>query len=478
VMKDRNQRREQKVAAPSDRAPKINAGYIHLIASEHPRSPNYTSGASSQAAVPTKQDSGPQDVNPVNRDYRRFFMAGASRNLAVAIFFSLTLSFNSAEGGGGGGHPARADGARVAGGAAGGVTGGVAGAVGAGASGIAAGGARGSAAISLGVGGVRGGVMVGLPRGVAPTVKVNPVTPSGPITTVGVSVGQRVIVNPSQVTPSVLDKAVSQTAPNLNTVVPIVSVSSPTPTPTLSVGNQVGSTTLSAPSVANPSQVTQTAPNVNAVVPTVSSPTLSLSVGNQVGSTTLSAPSVTNSVARGVDLNAAVPTGSSSTVGVTVGNTVLGNASGNTGLDNASGISSVARGTVGDNAAPNVNAVMPSGAPPNIGIAVDSTGQGNVYGVIAAARGPAAGGAAPSGNGDTTGTIGNSPYPPAVGKSAPVAPAAVQGIAENQTFSRSGLSTVADDGVSTKIVPARPCTSAARETDGTTSCVGIPLQRR
>jgi hypothetical protein len=407
-------------------------------------------------------------------------MAGASRNLAVAIFFSLTLSFNSAQGGGGGGHPARADGARVAGGAAGGVTGGVAGAVGAGASGIAAGGARGSAAISLGVGGVRGGVMVGLPRGVAPTVKVNPVTPSGPITTVGVSVGQRVIVNPSQVTPSVLDKAVSQTAPNLNTVVPIVSVSSPTPTPTptLSVGNQVGSTTLSAPSVANPSQVTQTAPNVNAVVPTVSSPTLSLSVGNQVGSTLLGAASFTNSAVRGVDLNAAVPTAAPTTVGLG-GNTALGNASGNTVLNNASGFNAL--GAVGGNAAPNVNAVMPSGAPPNVGIAADSTGQGNVYGVIAAARGPAAGGPAPNGNaasGDTTAAIGNSPSPPAIGQSTSVVSVAVQGIAENQTFSRSGLSTVADDGVSTKIVPARPCTSAARETDGTTSCVGIPLRRR
>ena len=405
-------------------------------------------------------------------------MAGASRNLAVAIFFSLTLSFNSAQGGGGGGHPARADGARVAGGAAGGVTGGVAGAVGAGASGIAAGGARGSAAISLGVGGVRGGVMVGLPRGVAPTVKVNPVTPSGPITTVGVSVGQRVIVNPSQVTPSVLDKAVSQTAPNLNAVVPIVSVSSPTPTPTLSVGNQVGSTTLSAPSVANPSQVTQTAPNVNAVVPTVSSPTLSLSVGNQVGSTLLGAASFTNSAVRGVDLNAAVPTAAPTTVGLG-GNTGLGNASGNSVLNNASGFNAL--GAVGGNAAPNVNAVMPSGAPPNVGIAADSTGQGNVYGVIAAARGPAAGGPAPNGNaasGDTTAAIGNSPSPPAIGQSTSVVSVAVQGIAENQTFSRSGLSTVAEDGVSTKIVPARPCTSAARETDGTTSCVGIPLRRR
>jgi hypothetical protein len=401
-------------------------------------------------------------------------MAGASRNLAVAIFFSLTLSFNSAQGGGGGGGAGRAGGAGAAGragGVAGGATGGVAGAVGAGASGIAAGGARGSAAISPGVGGVGGPVVVGVPSGVAPT-------PSGPLTTVGVSnrVGQTVIVNPSQVTPSVLDKAVDQTAPNLSAVVPAVSASSPTLTP--SVGNQVGSTMLSAPSVANPSQVTQTAPNVNAAVPIVSSPILSLSVGNQGGSTLLGAASLTNSAVRDVDLNAEVPTAASTTVGLG-GNTGLGNASGNTGLNNASGFNAL--GAVGGNAAPNVNAVMLSGAPPNAGIADEITGQGNVYGVIPAARGPAAGGPAPNGNaesGDTTAAIGNSPSPPAIGQSTPVAPVAVQGIAENQTFSRSGRSTVADDGVSTKIVPAKPCSSAARETDGTTSCVGIPSRRR
>jgi hypothetical protein len=399
-------------------------------------------------------------------------MAGASRNLAVAIFFSLTLSFNSAQGGGGGGGAGRAGGAGAAGragGVAGGATGGVAGAVGAGASGIAAGGARGSAAISPGVGGVRGAVVVGVPSGVAPT-------PSGPLTTVSNRVGQTVIVNPSQVTPSVLDKAVGQTAPNLSAVVPAVSASSPTLTP--SVGNQVGSTMLSAPSVANPSQVTQTAPNVNAAVPIVSSPILSLSVGNQGGSTLLGAASLTNSAVRGVDLNAEVPTAASTTVGLG-GNTGLGNASGNTGLNNASGFNAL--GAVGGNAAPNVNAVMLSGAPPNAGIADEITGQGNVYGVIPAARGPAAGGPAPNGNAesaDTTAAIGNSPSPPAIGQSTPVAPVAVQGIAENQTFSRSGRSTVADDGVSTKIVPAKPCSSAARETDGTTSCVGIPSRRR
>ena len=42
-------------------------------------------------------------------------MAGASGNLAVAIFLSLTLSFNSAQGGGGGGGAGRAGGAGAVG---------------------------------------------------------------------------------------------------------------------------------------------------------------------------------------------------------------------------------------------------------------------------------------------------------------------------------------------------------------------------
>jgi hypothetical protein len=40
--------------------------------------------------------------------------------------------------------------------------------------------------------------------------------------------------------------------------------------------------------------------------------------------------------------------------------------------------------------------------------------------------------------------------------------------------SKTGLDKVADDGVSTKTVRAVPCSTAARETDGTTTCVGIP----
>jgi hypothetical protein len=39
---------------------------------------------------------------------------------------------------------------------------------------------------------------------------------------------------------------------------------------------------------------------------------------------------------------------------------------------------------------------------------------------------------------------------------------------------QTGLDVVAEDGVSTKTVKAVPCTTAARETDGTTTCVGIP----
>jgi hypothetical protein len=39
---------------------------------------------------------------------------------------------------------------------------------------------------------------------------------------------------------------------------------------------------------------------------------------------------------------------------------------------------------------------------------------------------------------------------------------------------QTGLDVVAEDGVSTKTIKAVPCSVAARETDGTTTCVGIP----
>jgi len=41
-----------------------------------------------------------------------------------------------------------------------------------------------------------------------------------------------------------------------------------------------------------------------------------------------------------------------------------------------------------------------------------------------------------------------------------------------------GLNTVAPDGVSTKAVKAVPCGTAARETDGFTTCVGISEESR
>jgi hypothetical protein len=82
------------------------------------------------------------------------------------------------------------------------------------------------------------------------------------------------------------------------------------------------------------------------------------------------------------------------------------------------------------------------------------------------------------GIGSSPGGATTTPSPPLAGQSTPPAPAAVQGFAEqDQTVSQTGLATIAADGVSTKIVPARPCSKAARETDGTTTCVGIPGRR-
>jgi hypothetical protein len=65
------------------------------------------------------------------------------------------------------------------------------------------------------------------------------------------------------------------------------------------------------------------------------------------------------------------------------------------------------------------------------------------------------------------------PPPPITGQSSPLSPAAAQESAGQAPGSTVGLSRTAPDG-STKIVPARPCSAAARETDGTTTCVGIP----
>jgi hypothetical protein len=63
----------------------------------------------------------------------------------------------------------------------------------------------------------------------------------------------------------------------------------------------------------------------------------------------------------------------------------------------------------------------------------------------------------------STGVAGNPPLggPPEVG--GPLLPA-----------TDAGWDRVAPDGVSTRTVPAVPCSRAARETDGTTTCIGIP----
>jgi hypothetical protein len=44
--------------------------------------------------------------------------------------------------------------------------------------------------------------------------------------------------------------------------------------------------------------------------------------------------------------------------------------------------------------------------------------------------------------------------------------------------SQTGRDIVASDGVSTETVRAVPCSTAARGTDGTTTCIGIPERRR
>jgi hypothetical protein len=202
-----------------------------------------------------------------------------------------------------------------------------------------------------------------------------------------------------------------------------------------------------------------------------------------------------------------------------------GNASGLTGFENATGLNGIARGATGSNVGGNLNPAL-SSAVTTQGRAGGSNGMGNTTSVVPAApRGVDAGGVAPganSGNANTgtggangtplaTGNInsgkpagnpsgmpagdppgkrtgrggpapappGVAPSPPAMGRSAPAAPAAVQGFsaAENRRYMPTGLAQPADDGVSTKIVPAKPCSSAARETDGTTTCVGIPQPR-
>jgi hypothetical protein len=73
-----------------------------------------------------------------------------------------------------------------------------------------------------------------------------------------------------------------------------------------------------------------------------------------------------------------------------------------------------------------------------------------------------------------TGTPGAPPpavSPPPIGGAAPLPGTP---LLPNTT---TGLDKVGDDGVSTKTVKAVPCSTTARETDGFTTCVGIPDNR-
>src|SRR5258708_38480999 len=76
------------------------------------------------------------------------------------------------------------------------------------------------------------------------------------------------------------------------------------------------------------------------------------------------------------------------------------------------------------------------------------------------------GGTAPKGG--TSPEASNSPHP---SDARPTAPNGVKGVAEEAQFSPTGLAKPGPDGVSTVIVAARPCGAAARETDGTTTCI-------
>jgi hypothetical protein len=63
---------------------------------------------------------------------------------------------------------------------------------------------------------------------------------------------------------------------------------------------------------------------------------------------------------------------------------------------------------------------------------------------------------------------------PPGGLSAPTAAKAPEVGGPLNPATDAGLAKVAPDGISTEIVPAVPCSRSARETDGTTTCVGIP----
>jgi hypothetical protein len=120
-----------------------------------------------------------------------------------------------------------------------------------------------------------------------------------------------------------------------------------------------------------------------------------------------------------------------------------------------------------------IGTALAQGAAPAPSGTVGTTGIGNASGVPAGTTGI---GNASSIN---SGSINSGPgaaiaAPPLVAQSAPPAPEAVQGFAEREQISPTGRAVPGPDGVSTRIVAARPCSRSARETDGITTCVGIP----
>jgi hypothetical protein len=75
----------------------------------------------------------------------------------------------------------------------------------------------------------------------------------------------------------------------------------------------------------------------------------------------------------------------------------------------------------------------------------------------------------------TTGTLNSGSAPPAAAPppAMPLTGAAPEVGGPLIPQSATGLDKVAPDGVSTKTVRAVPCSTAAHETDGTTTCIGI-----
>jgi hypothetical protein len=83
----------------------------------------------------------------------------------------------------------------------------------------------------------------------------------------------------------------------------------------------------------------------------------------------------------------------------------------------------------------------------------------------------------------TTGTATGSPPPSTPGSTPPAmgTPVNPNMVPEQggplHPAAPTGRDIVASDGVSTETVRAVPCGTAARETDGTTTCIGIPSAR-